>query len=64
MRQAEIPESLQDRDQAKKQISELAVRLYRGQGGAGELVRLIGQQAELTGKRRAEAARKRAVIAA
>jgi hypothetical protein len=45
-------------------IADLAVRLYRGQGGAGELARLIGQQADLTAKRRAEAARKRAAVAA
>lgn len=64
MRQAEVPESLQDQDEMKSHIAELAVRLYRGQGGAGELARLIGQQAELTARRRAEAARKRAAIAA
>ncbi len=61
---AKIPESLQDHDQMETHIADLAVRLYRGQGGAGELARLIGQQADLTAKRRAEAARKRAAVAA
>ena len=60
MWQAEIPESLQDRDDAQQRIEDLAVQLYRGHGGAGELARLIGEEAERITKRSVAAARQRA----
>jgi len=58
-----IPEIFQETDELERHISDLAVQLYRGQGGAGEIARLIGEQAKLMARRRAEAARKRAVAA-
>jgi hypothetical protein len=61
---SEVPEQFRDRDDMETQITELAVRLFLGQGGAGELARLIGQQADLSANRRAEAARLRAEVAA
>jgi hypothetical protein len=60
MWQAEIPEPLQDRDDVQRRLEDLAVQLFRGHGGAGELAQLIGEEAERITKRSVEAARKRA----
>jgi hypothetical protein len=62
MLENKVPESLQDPDDTQRRIYEMAVRLFRGEGGAGELARLIGEQAERNAKGRIEAARKRAAL--
>jgi hypothetical protein len=45
-------------------MTELAVGLYRGRGGAAELAKVISEQAELVVKRRVQEARRRAAMAA
>lgn len=65
MQTRDVPEFLQESDPMEARITELAVRLYRGQGGgAAELGRAIVEQAKLTAQRRAAAARQRAAEAA
>jgi hypothetical protein len=64
MTQKDLTTLLPDQDAIKRKMSELAVGLYRGQGGASELAKMIGEQATKNAEMKVEAARKRAKAAA
>jgi hypothetical protein len=63
MVKADGPEILYVQDAPEAKLIELAVGLYQGRGGAGELARAIAEQASATTKRRASEAKHRAVAA-
>ena len=60
MVKADSPEALYVQDAPEAKLIELALGLYQGRGGAGELARAIAEQANATAKRRANAAKHRA----
>jgi hypothetical protein len=63
MVKADVPEALYAQDAPEAKLTELALGLYQGRGGAGELARAIAEQANASAKRRAREARHRAVAA-